>query len=217
MAGGHSAEGVELSVGFAAFAGGGERLLAKGGLQVGDRLILTKPIGTGVILAGAMRGKTAGPDLIEVMDAMDVSSAAAARIVAEHGATACTDVTGFGLAGHLGEMTRASGVGAVLHLESIPFLPAAVELMRTGIESSLQPNNQQALDDFMTEGCGRDGAECRLLADPQTAGGLLAGVPGSAADDCVRALRGCGYAQAAVIGTVEDGPLTVRAGRQDAA
>ena len=87
LAGGHSAEGVELSVGFAAFAGGGERLLAKGGLQVGDRLILTKPIGTGVILAGAMRGKTAGPNLIEVMDAMDVSSAAAARTVAEHGAT----------------------------------------------------------------------------------------------------------------------------------
>ena len=210
LAGGHSAEGVELSVGFAAFAGGGERLLAKGGLQVGDRLILTKPIGTGVVLAGAMRGKTAGPDLIEVMDAMDVSSAAAARTIAEHGATACTDVTGFGLAGHLSEMTRASSVGAVLHLESIPFFPAAVELMRTGIESSLQPNNQQALDEFATEGCGRDGPEFRLLADPQTAGGLLAGVPASAAEACVNVLRSSGYARAAAIGTVEDGLLTIR-------
>ena len=138
LAGGHSAEGVEFAVGFAAFAGGGERLLAKGGLQVGDRLILTKPIGTGVILAGAMPGKTTGPNLIEVMDAMDVSSAAAARTVAEHGATACTDVTGVGLAGHLSEMTRASGVGAVLHLQSIPFFPTALELIRIGIESSLQ-------------------------------------------------------------------------------
>ena len=211
LAGGHSAEGAELAVGFAAFAGGGERLLTKGGLRAGDRLILTKPIGTGVVLAGAMRGKTAGPDLIDVIDAMDVSNAAAARTVAEHGATACTDVTGFGLAGHLSEMTRASGVGAVLQLESIPLFPAAVELMRTGIESSLQPNNQQALDDFATEGCGRDGAPFRLLADPQTAGGLLAGLPASSADDCVRALRVRGYAEAAVIGTVEDGPLTVRA------
>ena len=122
-----------------------------------------------------------------------------------------TDVTGFGLAGHLSEMTRASGVGAVLQLESIPFFPAAVELMRTGMASSLQPNNERALDDFVTEGCGRDRADFRLLADPQTAGGLLAGVPAAAADDCVRALRGRGYAQAAVIGTVEDGPLTVRA------
>lgn len=213
LAGGHSAEGVELSVGFAAFAGGGERLLAKGGLHVGDRLILTKPIGTGVILAGAMRGRAAGPDLIEVMDAMDVSSAAAARTVAEHGATACTDVTGFGLAGHLSEMTRASGVGATLHLESIPFFPAALELMQTGIESSLQPNNQQALDDFMTEGCGRDGPEFRLLADPQTAGGLLAGVPEAVADACVDALRSCGYVRASVVGTVEDASLTVRARR----
>ena len=144
---------------------------------------------------------------------MDASSAAAARTVAEHGATACTDVTGFGLAGHLSEMTRASDVGAVLHLESIPFFPAAIDLMRTGIESSLQPNNAQALDDFATEGCGRDGPDFRLLADPQTAGGLLAGVPASAADACVDALRDCGYPQAAVIGKVEDGPLTVRARR----
>ena len=217
LAGGHSAEGAELSVGFAAFAGAAEGLLAKGGLCAGERLILTKPIGTGVILAGAMRGRTAGPDLIVVMDTMDVSSAAAARTVAEYGATACTDVTGFGLAGHLSEMTRASGVGAVLWLESIPFLPAAVDLMRAGVESSLQPNNERALDDFVTEGCGRDRADFRLLADPQTAGGLLAGVPAAEADACVRALRSSGYAQAAVIGTAEDGPLTVRAGGDDAA
>ena len=216
LAGGHSAEGAELSMGFAAFSGAAERLLTKAGLRAGERLILTKPIGTGVVLAGAMRGRTAGRDLIAVMDAMDVSSAAAARTVAEYGATACTDVTGFGLAGHLSEMTRASGVGAVLWLESIPFLPAAVDLIRAGVESSLQPNNERALDDFVTEGCGRDRADFRLLADPQTAGGLLAGVPAAEADACVRALRSSGYAQAAVIGTVEDGPLTVRAGGDDA-
>ena len=83
--------------------------------------------------------------------------------------------------------------------------------MRAGVESSLQPNNERALDDFVTEGCGRDRADFRLLADPQTAGGLLAGVPAAEADACVRALRSSGYAQAAVIGSVEEGPLTVRA------
>ena len=187
---------------------GGERLLAKGGLRAGDRLILTKPIGNGVVLAGVMRGKTAGPDLIEVMDMMDVSSAAAARTVAEHGATACADGTGFGPAGRLSEMTRAFGVGALLRLETIPFFSAAVELMWTGIEISLQPNNEQALEDFITEGCGRDGAEFRLRAD------FWLDVPASATDARVRGLRSSGYARTAMIGTVEDGPLTCGLGNK---
>ena len=173
LAGGHSAEGAELSVGFVAFAGAAERLLAKGGLRAGDRLILTKPIGTGVILAGAMRGKTAGPDLIAVMEAMDVSSAAAARTVAEHGATACTDVTGFGLAGHLSEMTRTSGVGATLWLESIPFFPAAVELMRTGIESSLQPNNSDQGAAICVRAISKRGWRSSLVPGPSTGQGSL--------------------------------------------
>ena len=144
---------------------------------------------------------------------MDASSAAAARILVEHGATACTDVTGFGLAGHLSEMIRASGATAHLHLGDVPMVPAAVALMAAGVQSSLQPNNERALDDYVVR--GRDlGDPClRLLADPQTAGGLLAGVPAASADACVAALRDEGYADSAIIGEVVSEGLSVIEGR----
>ena len=212
LAGGHSAEGAELSVGFAVTGAAPARPLVKGGLCPGQSLVLTKALGTGVVLAGAMQARVSGRDLLSVLDLMDASSAAAARILADAGATACTDVTGFGLAGHLGEMTRAGGVGARLRLGAVPMLDCALELMGAGMQSSLQPNNEQALDDFETRGCSRADARFRLLADPQTAGGLLAGVPAAGAAACVAALREAGYPDSAVIGEVlADGPSAVAA------
>ena len=209
LAGGHSAEGAELSVGFAVTGAAPGDVLTKGGMQPGQRLVLTKPIGTGALLAGAMQGRTSGRDLVATLDLMDASSAAAARILVEHGATACTDVTGFGLAGHLSEMTRASGAAARLQLCAIPMVPAAVALMEEGVQSSLQPNNAQALEDFVVRGCVPGDPRLRLLADPQTAGGLLAGVPAASADACVAALRAAGYADSAIIGDVMPEGLSV--------
>lgn len=202
LAGGHSAEGAELSVGFAVTGAAPEDPLVKGGLRPGQHLVLTKAIGTGAVLAAAMQGRAAGQDLVTVLDLMDASSAAAARILAEHGATACTDVTGFGLAGHLSEMTRASGVAARLQLHAVPMVPTAVALMDAGMQSSLQPNNERALEDFVLHGCGPGDARLRMLADPQTAGGLLAGVPADAASGCVAALQAEGYRDSAVVGEV---------------
>ena len=202
LAGGHSAEGAELSVGFAVTGAAPERVLAKGGLRAGQHLVLTKAIGTGALLAGAMQGRAAGGDLVTVLDLMDASSAEAARILVQHGATACTDVTGFGLAGHLSEMTRASGVAASLRLCSVPMLPAAVALMEAGVRSSLQPNNERALDDFVVRGCPLGDPRLRMLADPQTAGGLLAGLPAASAASCVAALHDAGYGDSAIIGEV---------------
>ena len=208
LAGGHSAEGAELSVGFAVTGAAPAAPLVKAGLQPGQRLVLTKAIGTGAVLAAAMQGRAAGRDLVAVLDLMDTSSAGAARILVEHGATACTDVTGFGLAGHLSEMTRASGVAAGLRLEAVPMVPAAVALLEAGVQSSLQPNNERALDDFVLRDCRPGDARVRMLADPQTAGGLLAGVPADAAAPCVAALRAEGYGDSAVIGEIVDGGLS---------
>lgn len=202
LAGGHSAEGAELSVGFAVTGAAPEAPLVKGGLRPGQHLVLTKAIGTGALLAAAMQGRATGRDLVAVLDMMDASSAAAARILAEHGATACTDVTGFGLAGHLSEMTRASEAAARLRLDAVPMVPTAVALMEAGLQSSLQPNNERALDDFVLRSCRPGDARLRMLADPQTAGGLLAGVPAEAASPCVAALRAEGYLDSAVIGEV---------------
>jgi selenide,water dikinase len=203
LAGGHSGEGAELTIGFAVTGGLTMNALSKGGLIAGQGLILTKAIGTGAILAGAMQGKTRADDLMATIDAMDTSNGRAADILRDHGATACTDVTGFGLIGHLGEMLRASSMGVRLNAADVPKLPSAQELLAAGVQSSLQTNNEQALLDFEIRGGSPASPSVRLLADPQTAGGLLAGVPADACDDCVEALRAGGYADAVVIGSVQ--------------
>ena len=136
------------------------------------------------------------------------SSQAAAGSFRRHAATACTDVTGFGLLGHLIEMTKASGVSARLDLSSVPVLDGALETSSAGLLSSLHPHNvrlRRAVADVE-----RAAADHRypLLYDPQTAGGLLAGIPANRAEACVEDLHDAGYSQAAIIGTVELGGET---------
>jgi selenide,water dikinase len=121
-------------------------------------------------------------------------------VLLRHGAQGCTDVTGFGLLGHLGEMLRASRVAAVVTLERVPVLAGALALAGLGVESSLASSNARVLADF-ERGSGVDDAALRLLVDPQTSGGLLAGVEAGRAAACVAELRSCGY-DAAVIGSV---------------
>lgn len=204
LVGGHSAESSELSVGFAVTGESPKEPLLKSGMQVGDQLVLTKPIGTGVLLAGAMQGKTSARDLMSSIDMMDQSNALAARILREHGVTACTDVTGFGLLGHLGEMMRASHRSVVIDALAVPILSGANDLMVGGIESSLQQNNAQAIRDFEVPEAHTHSPAIRMLADPQTAGGLLASVPGAASASCVVALAQHGYERAHVVGMVTD-------------
>ena len=209
LVGGHSAEGADLGIAFTVFGGLGGDVLAKGGLRVGEKLILTKPLGTGAVLAGAMRGKARARDVVAAIDSMDTSNASAVGVLRDHGVGGCTDVSGFGLAGHLAEMTRASNVGAVLN-GPLPALAGAADLMASGIVSSLQRNNEQALDDFVIRKARPDAPTVRILADPQTSGGLLAGVPAAAASSCVGELRRLGYG-AAIVGEVTATGLTVTA------
>src|SRR5216683_3061336 len=147
LVGGHSAEGAELALGFAVTGRTRPgRLLRKGGLRPGDRLLLTKPLGTGVILAAEMRRRAAARVVTEAIAAMLQPAAAASACLAEYGATACTDVTGFGLLGHLMEMLTASStpeltVGARLDPEAIPALDGALALLAGGLASSMQGAN----------------------------------------------------------------------------
>lgn len=206
LVGGHSAEGLETTLGFTVTGAAPQKPMLKSGMRPGDQLVLNKPIGTGVLLAGAMQGLTHARYLMGAVDVMDVSNAAAADILRDHGAVACTDVTGFGLVGHLSEMTRASNVSAVVQARDIPLLPGALTTMHDGVASSLQDNNERALADFDIDGGGPGRDDVRILADPQTAGGLLAAVPADAAAACLAALKIRGYVDSAVIGEITDDP-----------
>jgi selenide, water dikinase len=203
LVGGHTSEGTELGMGFAVNGlADRERLLRKGGMRPGDRLILTKPLGTGTLFAADMRQKAKGRWIDAALASMVQSNRAAAVCVHEHGATACTDVTGFGLLGHLVEMTKPSGVDVELMLSAVPFLDGALDTVRLGILSSLQPQNvrlRRAVRDAST--FARD-ERFPLIFDPQTAGGLLASIPADRADACLAALQKLGYGRAAIIGTV---------------
>ena len=203
LVGGHTTEGDELALGFTVTGlASPEEILRKQGLQAGDKLILTKALGTGTLCAAGMRGKARGRWITAALDSMMQPNRLAADILKEHGATACTDVTGFGLLGHLNEMTEASGVEVEISPAAIPFLDGAIETAADGILSSLHPQNlrsEQVVRDHVKH---RSEAEYPLLFDPQTAGGLLAGIPAKQANDCMAALRNAGYAAAAVVGGV---------------
>ncbi len=175
-------------------------VIEKRGLRVGDALILTKALGTGALFAAHNRGKAKGRWVEGAVGQALQSSSAAARCLSDHDAAAMTDVTGFGLIGHLGEMLDASGVGARLALSAVPFLPGAREVVGEGIVSSLQAENLERAREVEVVSGNRQSEAFELLFDPQTAGGLLAGVPAGDAADALRALKAAGYEDAAIIG-----------------
>lgn len=204
LAGGHSSEGAELAFGLSV---NGlidpQKVWRKQGLKPGNALVLTKPIGTGTLFAAEMRGKAKGRWVDAAIQSMLLSNLQAARCLQTHGATACTDLTGFGLVGHLLEMTKASEVDAVIERDALPLLDGALDTVQAGILSSLQPQNlrlRRGIRDIET--VSRHPVY-PLLFDPQTAGGLLAGVPEERVADCLDELHRCGYPHAVVIGRIE--------------
>mmetsp|Transcript_11611 Transcript_11611/g.13993 ORF Transcript_11611/g.13993 Transcript_11611/m.13993 type:complete len:267 (-) Transcript_11611:86-886(-) len=212
LVGGHTCEGSEMALGFvingvATASSSNSRLptgcLTKGGMKTGDVLILTKPIGTGVLFAARMRNKARGRWISKALSSMTTSSRVAADLALEHGATACTDVTGFGLLGHLVEMCQASNCSANLDLDRVPLLDGAVECTKNGVFSSLQPQNLR-LRRAVQQG-SREGHDAfPLIFDPQTSGGLLVSLPPMAAAGYIEALKDSGYTTACIIGDVAE-------------
>jgi selenide,water dikinase len=212
IVGGHTSTGDELTIGFTV-TGLATRSVQKSGARPGDAILLVKPIGTGTIMAAEMAlarlpGLILGEAVAGALATMGQSQGAAAAILAPH-ATAMTDVTGFGLAGHLLEILDASGTAADVALSAIPFLPAATALAAAGHGSSLLPANLAAISWRMD---APPGPATTLLSDPQTCGPLLATVPETMADALLASLHAAGYLHAARIGTITAGQpfLTVR-------
>jgi len=205
LIGGHTGEGRELALGFAVnglidvnLAG----VMRKAGMRPGDVLVLTKPIGTGTLFAAHARLRARGAWIDAALEAMCQSNRRAARCLMEHGATGCTDVTGFGLLGHLVEMTRASAVDAEVDLLALPVLDGAEETSAAGILSSLQPANVRLRRTIRNQVQVHRHPRYPLVFDPQTAGGLLASLPRDRAEVCIEALRRLGYSRAVAIGRI---------------
>jgi selenide, water dikinase len=205
LVGGHTGEGKELALGFAVNGLIDDDLQAamtKGNMRPGDVLILTKPIGTGTLFAAYPQLKTRGRWIDAALESMVVSNRRGAQCLREFGVTAATDLTGFGLLGHLVEMTKPSGVDAELHLSALPILEGAQEMVAAGIVSSLQPANVRLRRALRNQEQMVQHPRYALIFDPQTAGGLLASVPAENADACIAKLRSIGYPHACAIGKI---------------
>ena len=217
LAGGHTTVGPRLQVGFAVtgFSPLDQPVMAKGGLVAGDRLVLTRPLGTGVLFHADMAGRAAGPWVEAAQAGLLAGNQDASSIARGQGVLASTDVTGFGLVGHAAEMARSSGVVVRLWLRALPALPGALSLLARGERSTFHDQNRRALRGVHIEGAPRsptDGARLELAVDPQTAGGLLLGVAADRADALVALLRAAGMRHAAVVGAASapaSGPASV--------
>jgi selenide, water dikinase len=205
LVGGHTGEGKELALGFAInglISDDPSKILRKGGMQPGDVLILTKPIGTGTLFAAHAKLAAKGRWIDAALQSMVVSNRLGAQCLSEFGATACTDLTGFGLLGHLVEMTRPSGVDAELHMSALPLLDGAEECVALGIVSSLQGSNVRLRRALRNQEAFVKHPSYPLIFDPQTAGGLLASVPADKAEACIAALHALGYVHTVAIGKI---------------
>ena len=172
----------------------------------GDALVLTKPIGTGIITTGAKAGTAPADVLKNAVAVMATLNRAASEAMMKVGVNACTDVTGFGLMGHLASMVRGSGVGATVRLADVPVLPGARELLAAGTAPGGTYRNMNSVadstdwDDSLTE------EDRLLLCDAQTSGGLLISVPAEDLDALVAGLREAAVPTVAVIGEITAGP-----------
>ena len=199
LVGGHTSEGQQLSLGLTINGLLGEQALTKRGLNIGDKLILTKSLGTGLLMAASMRIKTSGRWVDQALQSMLMDNHLASKAFRRAEASACTDVTGFGLLGHLIEMLQGSPMGAKLELDQVPMFDGVRAVIDEGINSSLYAQNKGFFDNAFLE---TNSELARVLVDPQTSGGLLAAVPESKVDDCLMELRDLGYSSSSVIGEV---------------
>ncbi len=213
VVGGHTIVGPRMEIGFTVIGCPlGQDRIEKKNLRPGDQLYLTKPLGIGVLLAAHMRAQCPARSYTALLEAMLVRQHALAEIAVGAGIVAGTDVTGFGLAGHLLEMACESRVAAHLELDAIPMLPGAIELVSDGVESSLLPDNLVRERDVAGGDC-RNRPEYRLLFDPQTCGGILYGVAEDHQERFVDAVVARDLAEPSRIGYVTEltdkKPLTI--------
>jgi selenide,water dikinase len=207
LVGGHSVEDKELKYGLSVTGFvHPQRVLTKKNLQAGDRLVLTKPLGTGIINTAVKAGLAPAALVEKVTDLMARLNRSAAEVMAAFDVHACTDVTGFGLLGHLAEMVSGSGRSVRLFSAQVPVIPEALDFASMGLIPAGAYKNKEFREAMVVIEAGVDRSRQDLLFDPQTSGGLLIGVKRSQTAVLVQALKNAGIDESAEIGEVIAGP-----------
>ena len=201
--GGHSIDDEEIKFGYAVTGLiDPRRVVARGTAKPGDALVITKPLGTGMISFAAQLGRVSRTCLDEAGASMATLNKDAAELMLKHGANACTDITGFALAGHLVEMIRASGVSAEIDLSAVPVFGAVEACLENEILSGAIERNEEYSMAWVETPSGNGGRNLAILYDPQTSGGLLVSLPVKAARKYVAEMRKRGHAATSIIGRI---------------
>ena len=191
-----------------------DHVVSNAGAQAGDHLVLTKPLGTGVISTALKAGEAAPEAVAAITEQMATTNRAAGEAMREVGVHAATDVTGFGLLGHLRELCDGSGVGATVWADAVPVLPWVAEYIANDVIPGGTRANMRALDGYVDWGAGVSDTVQVTLADAQTSGGLLVALAPDRVEAFVAACRARGVAATAVIGHCEgQAGLRIAAGR----
>ncbi len=203
MAGGHSVDDNEPKYGLAVTGCvHPDHILTNHGCRVGDCLILTKPLGTGVLFNAGRSGKLSYPDLEAILPLVAALNAKAIETALNYEIHACTDITGFGILGHVLEMAQGAGVQVELDYGMLPFYPHALNMYQRGESTGSNPANRKMAHGSWQLVDKRSLAEEELLFDPQTSGGLLLSLPAAQTEDLLAALRKAGVDMAARVGQV---------------
>jgi len=207
LVGGHSVDDQELKYGLSVTGTIHlQKVLRKENAKPGDRLILTKPLGTGIINT-AIKAEMASREAAEmVAKSMAILNRKASEIMQEIGANACTDITGFGLLGHASEMIENTDIGMVIYAEAVPVFPEAEELVAIGMIPGGLYRNRDFRKDFVEFKSDVGQFRRDILFDPQTSGGLLISVPADKAQNMLDRLHQAEVAKAAIIGEVVANP-----------
>jgi len=204
LLGGHSVDDPQIMFGYAVTGTiDPRRVITNRGARPGDTLILTKPVGTGVISTGIKFDKARDETVEASLQTMLLAGRDAAAAMSEAGASAATDVTGFALLGHAWEMARASDVTLEIESARVPLIPGALELAEAGMLTSGDKTNRRYVGEDITMGDEVSRELVSLLFDPQTAGGLLISIDSRRAANLLATLRET-YADAAIIGRVAE-------------
>jgi selenide,water dikinase len=206
LLGGHSVADNELKFGLSVIGQADpEHILTNSHARAGDRLILTKPLGTGVLINAFKAGKLDAEGLEPALRQMERLNDAAAQLALQHGVEAATDITGFGISGHAMEIARASKVGIQLRFEALPVYEDFQRMVKKGVSTLSTAANERHVEGELEIRSGLKKRQRELLFDPQTSGGLLLAVPPIQVEPLLQALLDSGHT-AALVGEVVDGP-----------